>query len=79
MQTKKGGVICLLYIDLDDFKQTNDRWGHGESDKALKVLADIIRNQLRSLDNIGRIGGDECVASCIFNDRKQANNLVLRI
>ncbi len=78
-QKIKGGVICLLYIDLDNFKQTNDKWGHDVGDKVLKVLADIIRNQLRSDDSIGRIGGDEFVALGIFNDCAEANNLVLRV
>ena len=78
-QKTKGGIICLLYIDLDNFKQTNDKWGHNVGDKVLKVLADIIRNQLRSVDNIGRVGGDEFAALGIFNDRTEADNLVLRV
>jgi diguanylate cyclase len=78
-QKIEGGVICLLYIDLDNFKQTNDKWGHDIGDKVLKVLADIISNQLRSVDSIGRIGGDEFVALGIFNDRTEASNLVLRV
>ena len=78
-QKIKGGIICLLYIDLDNFKQTNDKWGHDVGDKVLKVLADIIRNQLRSVDNIGRVGGDEFAALGVFNDRTEADNLVLRV
>jgi diguanylate cyclase len=65
-QKIKGGVICLLYIDLDNFKQINDKWGHDTGDKVLKVVSDIIRNQLRSIDSIGRVGGE-------------AENLVIRI
>lgn len=78
-QNNKGGVTCLLYIDLDDFKQINDKWGHDAGDKVLKVTADIIRHQLRSVDSIGRIGGDEFVALGIFNDRIEAESLVIRI
>ena len=78
-QKAKDGVICLLYIDLDNFKQINDKWGHDIGDKALKILANIIRNQLRSVDNIGRIGGDEFVTLSVFNDSTEANNLVFRV
>jgi diguanylate cyclase (GGDEF)-like protein len=78
-QKIKGGVICLLYIDLDNFKQINDKWGHDTGDKVLKVVSDIIRNQLRSIDSIGRVGGDEFVALGIFSDRAKAENLVIRV
>jgi diguanylate cyclase (GGDEF)-like protein len=78
-QKEKGGVICLLYIDLDEFKQTNDQWGHDTGDKVLKVVAEIIRHQLRSNDNIGRIGGDEFVALGIFNDSSEAESLAKRV
>jgi diguanylate cyclase (GGDEF)-like protein len=78
-QKIKGGVICLLYIDLDNFKQINDKWGHDTGDKVLKVVSDIIRNQLRSIDSIGRVGGDEFAALGIFYDRTEAENLVIRI
>jgi len=69
----------LLYIDLNDFKQINDRWGHAIGDKVLKVVADIMRHQLRSKDCIGRVGGDEFVALGHFNLHNEAENLALRI
>jgi diguanylate cyclase (GGDEF)-like protein len=75
----KGGVICLLYIDLNDFKQINDNWGHDAGDKVLTVVTDIIRHQLRSIDNIGRVGGDEFVVLGHFNDRTEAEDLALRV
>jgi diguanylate cyclase len=78
-QKTKGGIICLLYIDLDDFKQINDRWGHDAGDKVLKVVANIIRHQLRSIDSIGRIGGDEFAALGTFYDHGEAENLVIRV
>jgi diguanylate cyclase (GGDEF)-like protein len=78
-QKTKGGIICLLYIDLDNFKQINDKWGHDAGDKVLKVVADVIRHQLRSIDSIGRIGGDEFVASGIFYDHTEAENLATRV
>jgi len=53
---------ALLYIDLNDFKQINDRYGHEIGDELLVVAADRLRASLRSCDIIGRPGGDEFVA-----------------
>ncbi|WP_374378211.1 diguanylate cyclase [Dongia sp.] len=55
-----GGA--LIYVDLDNFKQINDRFGHAQGDAALVATADILRHQLRARDPIGRLGGDEFVA-----------------
>lgn len=55
-----GGA--LMYVDLDNFKQVNDRYGHAQGDAALIATADILRENLRTRDLIGRLGGDEFVA-----------------
>ena len=52
-----GGA--LFYIDLDNFKQVNDRYGHAQGDAALKAAAELLRNGFRIGDPIGRLGGDE--------------------
>ena len=51
--------ISLLMIDVDGFKQYNDKYGHPEGDKKLKEIVGIIRLQLRDYDGIYRLGGDE--------------------
>ena len=51
----------LAYIDLDNFKFVNDRFGHYEGDKALILTAQILRKQLRNAV-IARLGGDEFAA-----------------
>lgn len=53
---------ALLYIDLNDFKQINDRFGHEVGDELLTIAAERLRTSLRSCDIIGRPGGDEFVA-----------------
>ena len=53
---------ALLYIDLNDFKQINDRWGHEVGDQLLTTASERLRKSLRSCDIIGRPGGDEFVA-----------------
>jgi diguanylate cyclase (GGDEF)-like protein/PAS domain S-box-containing protein len=50
---------ALALIDLDHFKQVNDRYGHAAGDAALLALADLLRSNLRGEDAIGRIGGEE--------------------
>jgi diguanylate cyclase (GGDEF)-like protein len=55
-QAHWAGVILL---DLDHFKQINDRHGHRTGDKVLEVAAARIRSSLRPVDTVGRYGGDE--------------------
>ena len=51
--------ICIVYVDVDNFKRVNDISGHQEGDRVLKELADIFRKSFRRIDLIGRVGGDE--------------------
>lgn len=53
--------LCALMLDLDHFKQINDRYGHAVGDRALTAVANIIRSALRSTEIAGRYGGDEFV------------------
>lgn len=51
--------LSIAYLDLDGFKQLNDRFGHGIGDKVLVSTAAAIRKVLRPTDTVARIGGDE--------------------
>ncbi len=51
--------LTLLFIDMDDMKSINDKYGHDEGDIALKNLAGIMKNTFRESDILARIGGDE--------------------
>ena len=51
--------VCIVYIDLDNFKVVNDMEGHVKGDKVLQEIAKILRNNFRKVDLLGRIGGDE--------------------
>lgn len=53
--------LCLVFVDVDDLKRINDRYGHTMGDTALKEVAKIMQNQLRNSDTIARWGGDEFV------------------
>ena len=51
--------LSLLLIDIDYFKKFNDTYGHQEGDSALKELAGILSQNLRSIDSAARYGGEE--------------------
>lgn len=55
----QGRQFAIGFIDLDDFKQVNDRFGHELGDRVLRELAQLIRDACRSTDLVARIGGDE--------------------
>ena len=50
---------ALLVIDVDHFKSVNDQYGHGRGDEALRMIADTIRETVREIDVVGRLGGEE--------------------
>ena len=50
---------ALLFIDLNDFKNINDRWGHDVGDSVLATLGTRIQDTLRAGDSAARLGGDE--------------------
>jgi diguanylate cyclase (GGDEF)-like protein len=54
--------LSLMIIDVDLFKQVNDRFGHQAGDKVLKHVATTIKNRLRQNDIVARIGGEEFLA-----------------
>lgn len=54
-----GGQSAVLFVDLDGFKQINDRFGHAAGDAALIHIAGLLQSQVRDSDVVGRIGGDE--------------------
>jgi diguanylate cyclase (GGDEF)-like protein len=54
-----GGGGALVYVDLDNFKQINDRHGHAQGDAALRAAAELLRRSVRAGDLVARLGGDE--------------------
>jgi diguanylate cyclase (GGDEF)-like protein len=53
--------VSLLFVDLDEFKLINDRYGHLQGDEVLRSLGKIFRSHLREIDVVCRFGGDEFV------------------
>jgi diguanylate cyclase (GGDEF)-like protein len=54
-----GTLMALLYLDIDGFKQINDRFGHKTGDALLRAFAGRLAQTLRSTDTVARLGGDE--------------------
>lgn len=70
---------ALLFIDLNDFKQINDQYGHEIGDQLLTIASERLRRSLRSCDIIGRPGGDEFVALVPDVDAEVADKLASRL
>ena len=54
-----GHPFTLAYLDLDDFKRLNDKFGHAVGDLVLRKLVNAARRNLRKADIVARLGGDE--------------------
>lgn len=52
-------VTCVVMLDLDNFKQVNDRYGHAIGDNVIRAISNLLRQRLRRVDSLGRYGGEE--------------------
>jgi diguanylate cyclase (GGDEF)-like protein len=78
-----GGGLSVILLDIDHFKQTNDSYGHPAGDRVLAAVAAILRSGARSIDSVGRWGGEEFMVICpqteLDGARALAEMLRLRI
>jgi diguanylate cyclase len=76
---RKKHQLALCIIDLDHFKQVNDTWGHSAGDKVLKAVAELCRANFRTIDIIGRLGGEEFVVLLPDTDLATALHIAGRV
>ncbi len=77
---REEGIFGLIYVDLDRFKQVNDRYGHRVGDLYLQEATRRMKTQLRNGDILARVGGDEFIALIpILRSRADAEEIAMRL
>jgi diguanylate cyclase (GGDEF)-like protein len=71
--------FSVAYVDIDDFKQVNDRQGHSAGDRLLKTVADALSRNVRGVDTVARIGGDEFAVLMPETDSRAAHVVMRRM
>jgi diguanylate cyclase (GGDEF)-like protein len=71
--------LSLLMIDIDFFKTVNDQYGHPAGDRVIRKLADVMRQEVRAVDVVGRWGGEEFVILLHKTDTQQAYDTAERL
>ncbi len=74
-----GHELSLIMLDIDDFKEFNDRYGHPRGDRVLRAVSAIIRQNLRDIDVAARYGGEEFVVVLPETDSAGAMAVAERI
>jgi diguanylate cyclase (GGDEF)-like protein len=77
--TDTGEELIVIYMDINNFKCINDNYGHREGDRALVLIAGILKNIFRNEDLLFRIGGDEFLAVIRINTREDNSHIMQRI
>lgn len=79
-KTTEGGMLAVMFLDIDHFKRINDSLGHDAGDALLKVIASHIKGSVRSHEDVvARFGGDEFCILISLRDREEARNMAQRI
>jgi diguanylate cyclase (GGDEF)-like protein/PAS domain S-box-containing protein len=71
--------FTLAYLDVDNFKQINDTWGHSAGDEALRRVAAVLAESTRDIDVITRLGGDEFAMLLPETDPEAARTAMTRL
>jgi diguanylate cyclase (GGDEF)-like protein len=77
--TRNGRTFSVCLIDIDHFKQINDRFGHMVGDKVLTEFAQLVASQVRATDAFGRYGGEEFMLVLLDTDEPNARQFIERI
>jgi len=73
-----GGTLAIALMDIDHFKEVNDRYSHQLGDKVLMTVAEILQHEARSTDLVSRYGGEEFVIALPNADEDGARQVIER-
>ena len=76
---RRGTPLSLALLDVDNFKNLNDTFGHKTGDDALRHLSEVVRSSLRPQDCVGRYGGEEFLIVLPDTDVDSANATLTRL
>lgn len=76
---RQNQTLGLLMLDIDDFKNVNDTYGHLTGDQVLKEFGTLIKNQIREIDLAFRYGGEEFAVVLPYVNQAQAQSIAERI
>jgi diguanylate cyclase len=76
---ERHAALSIAAVDLDHFKQVNDRYGHAVGDDVLRVVARILTENTRSTDLLARMGGEEFLVLFVGTPLKVANDICERL
>ena len=81
LKMQSSGALSLMMLDLDNFKKVNDIYGHGEGDRVIIALSDVLRKVLGDMDSAytGRWGGEEFMVLLQNSDVSQAAELAEKV
>jgi diguanylate cyclase len=74
-----GAALCLVMVDLDNFKKVNDEFGHLVGDEILKLFAAALRDNVDSRDSVARYGGEEFAIILPGTELEDAKSLTERV
>ncbi len=76
---RTGGVLTVMFMDLNGMKKINDTYGHDMGDSVLVFVAQVLRETFRDSDIIGRLGGDEFVAVALNASMETVEPMITRL
>jgi diguanylate cyclase (GGDEF)-like protein len=74
-----GNIFSIAIVDVDDFKQVNDTFGHLAGDQVLQIMTSVFLHHLRQTDTVARFGGDEFVLLLPYASQEHALGCIERI
>lgn len=76
---RQGSATAIVMLDIDHFKRVNDSYGHPAGDAVIRAIAETLRGNLREVDILGRLGGEEFAAMLVDCSPERAQELAERL